>query len=288
MKKINIYSLLFLSPWIISFLLFWLYPLIYSFVLSFSEYKTLTNEIELIGFGNYIKLFNDPYFFQALKNTTIFTFGTVPVTCFLSLFFAVIVNDISGKFQEWLKSTFFIPSVTSLVVISLIFTNLYSGNGYINSLMNMLGLPYPEKGWLLEPSTSLAAIMLMDIWLSIGYYMIIFLSYLQTIPKDLYSVAELEGLSKSGQFWKITVPLMKPAIMFVLIINTIKSFQVFVEIYVMTKGGPLGSTNTLVYAIFDKAFNQFDQVSYASAIAYVLFLILIVLSVLQMKLLKTK
>jgi multiple sugar transport system permease protein len=288
MKKNNLYSLLFLSPWIISFLLFWLYPLIYSFILSFSEYKTLTNEIELIGFGNYIKLFNDPYFFQALKNTTIFTLGTVPVTCFLSLFFAVIVNDVSGKFQEWLKSSFFIPSVTSLVVISLIFTNLYSGNGYINSLMNMLGLPYPEKGWLLEPSTSLTSIMLMDIWLSIGYYMIIFLSYLQTIPKDLYSVAELEGLSKSGQFWKITVPLMKPAIMFVLIINTIKSFQVFVEIYVMTKGGPLGSTNTLVYAIFDKAFNQFDQVSYASAIAYVLFLILIVLSVLQMKLLKTK
>ena len=288
MKKNNLYSLLFLSPWIISFLLFWLFPLIYSFILIFSEYKTLTNEIELIGFGNYIKLFNDPYFFQALKNTTIFTLGTVPVTCFLSLFFAVIVNDVSGKFQEWLKSSFFIPSVTSLVVISLIFTNLYSGNGYINSLMNMLGLPYPEKGWLLEPSTSLTSIMLMDIWLSIGYYMIIFLSYLQTIPKDLYSVAELEGLSKSGQFWKITVPLMKPAIMFVLIINTIKSFQVFVEIYVMTKGGPLGSTNTLVYAIFDKAFNQFDQVSYASAIAYVLFLILIVLSVLQMKLLKTK
>ena len=225
---------------------------------------------------------------QALKNTIIFTFGTVPITCFLSLMFAVLISDVKGKFQEWLKSTFFIPSVTSLVVISLIFTNLYSGNGYINSLLNMLGLPYPEKGWLLEPSTSLFSIMIMDIWLSIGYYMIIFLSYLQTIPKDLYDVAELEGLNKRGQFWKITVPLMKPAIMFVLIINTIKSFQVFVEIYVMTKGGPLGSTNTLVYAIFDKAFNQFDQISYASAIAYVLFFILIILSILQMKLLKTK
>ncbi len=288
MKKNSIYSFLFLSPWIISFLLFWFYPLIYSFVLSFSEYKTLTNEIDLIGFGNYIKLFKDPYFFQALENTTIFAFGTVPVTCFLSLFFAVTINDITGKFQEWLKSTFFIPSVTSLVVISLIFTNLYAGNGYINSLLGMLGMPFPEKGWLLEPSTSLFAIMIMDIWLSVGYYMIIFLSYLQTIPKDLYSVAELEGLSKNGQFWKITVPLMKPAIMFVLIINTIKSFQVFVEIYVMTKGGPLGSTNTLVYAIFDKAFNQFDQVSYASAIAYVLFIILIILSLLQMKFLRTK
>lgn len=288
MKKNNLYAYIFLLPWILSFLIFWLYPLIYSFVLSFSEYKTLTNEIEIIGFGNYIKLLNDPYFYQALKNTTIFTFGTVPITCFLSLMFAVLISDVKGKFQEWLKSTFFIPSVTSLVVISLIFTNLYSGNGYINSLLNMLGLPYPEKGWLLEPSTSLFSIMIMDIWLSIGYYMIIFLSYLQTIPKDLYDVAELEGLNKRGQFWKITVPLMKPAIMFVLIINTIKSFQVFVEIYVMTKGGPLGSTNTLVYAIFDKAFNQFDQISYASAIAYVLFFILIILSILQMKLLKTK
>lgn len=274
-------------PWIISFVVFWLYPLIYSFILSFSEYKTLSNELTLIGFDNYIKLFNDPYFYQALQNTTIFTFGTVPITCLSALVFAVLINDIKGKFQEWLKSAFFIPSVTSLVVISLIFTNLYAGNGYINSLLNLVGLPFPEKGWLLEPSTSLLAIMVMDIWLSIGYYMLIFLSYLQTIPKDLYDVAELEGLNKKGQFRKITIPLMKPAIMFVLIINTIKSFQVFVEIYVMTKGGPLGSTNTLVYAIFDKAFNQFDQISYSSAIAYVLFFILIILSLIQMKLLKS-
>lgn len=288
MKKNNLNSWIFLSPWIISFLFFWLYPLIYSFILSFSEYKTLTNELTLIGFDNYIKLFYDPYFHQALLNTFIFTFGTVPITCFLALVLAVQINDIQGRFQEWLKGTLFIPSVTSLVVISLIFTNLYSGNGYINSLLNLLGMPYPEKGWLLEPSTSLISIMIMDIWLSIGYYMLIFMSYLQTIPKDLYSVAELEGLSKRGQFLKITLPLMKPALTFVVIINTIKSFQVFVEVYVMTKGGPLGSSNTLVYAIFDKAFNQFDQISYSSAIAYMLFFILIILSLIQMKLLKSE
>jgi multiple sugar transport system permease protein len=288
MNKNTKYSYLFLAPWIVSFLLFWLYPLIYSFLLSFGEYKTLTNELTLIGFDNYIKLLYDPYFHQALLNTFIFTFGTVPVTCLLSLFFAVQVNEVGGKFQEWLKSAFFIPSVTSLVVISLIFTNLYSGNGYINSLLEMLNLPYPEKGWLLEPSTSLLSIMLMDIWMSIGYYMLIFMSYLQTIPQNLYSVADLEGMKKSNQFWKITIPLMKPAITFVLIINTIKSFQVFVEVYVMTKGGPLGSSNTLVYAIFDKAFNQFDQISYSSAIAYMLFFILIILSLVQMKLLKSE
>ena len=287
MKKNSLYNWLYLSPWIISFLLFWFYPLVYSFILSLSEYKTLTNEMDFVGLANYIKLYYDPYFHQALLNTFIFTFGSVPVTCFLALFFAVLINDIDGKFQEWLKSTFFIPSVTSLVVISLIFTNLYAGNGYINSLLNFLGLPYPEKGWLLEPSTSLFSIMIMDIWLSIGYYMLIFMSYLQTIPKDLYSVADLEGMSKKMQFYKITIPLMKPALTFVLIINTIKSFQVFVEVYVMTKGGPLGSSNTLVYAIFDKAFNQFDQISYSSAIAYVLFFILILLSLVQMKLLKS-
>ena len=287
MKQNKLYLIFLTAPWIIIFLLFWAYPLVYSFILSLSEYKTLSGQISYIGFQNYIDVFNDDYFWNALINTIIFTFGTVPVTTALALFLAVMVNDVK-KFKGYFKSAFFLPSVTSLVVISLIFTNLYFKDGYLNGLLQLLGLPYAEKGFLLEPGTALFSIMAMDVWIAAGYYMILFLSGMQTISKDLYDNAKLMGASSWNQFINITLPLLKPTLLFVLIINTIKSFQVFIEIYVMTKGGPLGSTNTLVYSIFDKAFNQFDQVGYASAIAYILFVILLIMSFLQSKLLSEK
>ena len=266
-------------------MIFWAYPLIYSLILSFSEYKTLSGKISFIGFENYKAILQDKIFLQALKNTAIFTFGTVPITTALALFLAVLINDIP-KFKSFYKSAFFLPSVTSLVVISLVFTNLYIKDGYINSLLNMIGLPHPDKGWLLDPGTSLLSIMAMDIWIAAGYYMVLFLSGMQSISKDLYESADLFGASKTRQFFTITLPLLKPTLLFVLVINTIKSFQIFIEIYVMTKGGPLGSTTTLVYLIFDKAFNQMDQVGYASAIAYLLFILLILLSYIQSRVLK--
>lgn len=236
---------------------------------------------------NYLNVFSDPAFLQAIMNTSIFTFGTVPITTALALFLAVMLNDLP-KFQNIFRSSYFLPSVTSLVVISLIFTNLYIKDGYINSLLEMSGMPYPEKGWLLEPSTALLSIMAMDVWIAAGYYMVLFLSAMQSISKDLYDNADLFGASNWTKFRKITLPLIKPTLLFVLVINTIKSFQIFIEIYVMTKGGPLGNTTTLVYMVFDKAFNQFDQVGYASAVAYILFMILILLSLIQTRLLREK
>lgn len=285
MKQNRIYFLFLTLPWLIVFLVFWAYPLVYSFILSFSKYKTLSGNITWVGFENYSKVFSDPAFRQALLNTSIFTFGTVPITTAFALFLAVMLNDLP-KLRNFFRSAFFLPSVTSLVVISLIFTNLYIKNGYINSLLEMIGAPYPDKGWLLEPSTSLISIMAMDIWIAAGYYMVLFLSGMQSISKDLYENADLFGASAWTKFKSITLPLLKPTLLFVLVINTIKSFQIFIEIYVMTKGGPLGSTTTLVYMVFDKAFNQFDQVGYASAVAYILFILLILLSYLQSKILK--
>ncbi len=277
-----------LLPWIITFLVFWLYPLIHAFWLSFTDYKTLTNQAVFVGIKNYKKLFNDDVFLIALKNTALFTFITVPITTAISLFLAVLLNNKFVRFKEFFRASYFLPSVTSMVVISLIFTILYSKSGYINFILSILGMPFPEKGWLMETSTALPAIMAMDIWLSVGYYMILFLAGMQTISDDLYNYAKTAGASAWQEFWMITIPLIKPTMLFVLVMNVIKSFQVFIEIYVMTKGGPLNSTTTLVYEVFVNAFEKGDMMGYASAIAVVLFIILIIISLIQMKLLKTE
>ncbi|MDC1068625.1 sugar ABC transporter permease, partial [Candidatus Kapabacteria bacterium] len=217
-----------LIPWFLVFSIFWLYPLIYSFILSLGEYKSLTGEYTFLGFDNYIKVFNDDDFWNALLNTSIFTIGTVPITAFLSLILAVLINNANSKIKGFLQGSYFLPSVTSLVVISLIFTALYQQNGYINTILKLLNIPYPENGFLLSPSTALLSVMAMEIWISTGYYTLLFLAALQTIPKELYESATLMGANKRLIFSKVTLPLVKPTMLFVLVINTIKSFQVFV------------------------------------------------------------
>lgn len=287
-RKENLQTLTLLMPWIITLAVFWIYPLVYAAYISMTDYKTLTNTAEFVGFANYAAVFRDDVFWIALKNTAIFTFGTVPVTTAIAIILAAILNNKLVRFKEFFKASFFLPTVTSLVVISLIFTNLYARDGYINNILAMFGLPYPEKGWLLDTSTSLLSIMIMDVWISVGYYMVLFLAGMQTISEDLYDSAKLNGASEWQQFLHITLPLIRPTLLFVLVINTIKSFQIFIEIFVMTKGGPLDSTTTLVYLVFINAFEKTDMMGYASAIAFILFFLLLIFSLLQIKLLKIR
>ena len=152
----------------------------------------------------------------------------------------------------------------------------------------MVGMSGQSEGWLQSLDTALPAIMAMDIWIATGYYMIIVLAGLQTIPKDLYEAADISGATAWQQLKSITLPMLKPTLLFILVVNTIKSFQVFIEIYVMTKGGPLNETTTLVYQVYQNAFEMADKMGYASAVAYVLFFIILVISLMQMKLLKEK
>jgi len=283
--RIHRHTFVLLLPWLLIFAVFWLYPLGYSLFLSFTKYSTLANTSEFIGFQNYTSLFSDIEIWYSFRNTVIFTIGTVPVTTFLALLLAVLLNLKMVRFAGFFRAAYFMPSVTSLVVIALIFTNIYSKDGYLNLLLGMVGISHPERGWLLEPSTALGSVMAMDIWISAGYYMILFLAGLQTIPKDLYEAARLAGASSWQQFWRITLPLLRPTMTFVVVINTIKSFQIFIEIYVMTKGGPTpGDTTTLVYQVFVNAFEKSDMMGYASALAYFIFIVLIILSFIQLKL----
>jgi multiple sugar transport system permease protein len=286
MKQFNKNSFVMLLPWMLVFLVFWLYPLLYSGYLSLNSYHSLTRETYFIGFDNYIRMFSDKLFWKALYNTCIFTLGTVPFTTIIALILAVLLNNNKTRFKNFFKIAFFLPTVTSLVVLSLIFTNFYAKHGFINIILSMLGLPYPKMGWLLDINTSLLAVMIMDVWSACGYYMLIFLAALQTIPTSIYDSAKLAGASSFYTLTKLTIPLLKPTFIFVLIINIIKSFQIFMEIYIMTKGGPLHSSTTLVYMIFINGFDKTDAMGYASAISYFLFFLLLVLSFFQLSFMK--
>ena len=278
----------FLTPWVIKLGVFWLYPLCYALYMSFTRYKALGNTSEFIGLDNYSSISIDPLFWKALTNTMLYAFGAVPLSTICALFLALLLHSKLAKFPSLYRAGLFLPSVTSIIVITLIFTNLYAKDGYINTLAGFIGLPQSEKCFLLETSTALISVLFMDVWLSTGYYMMLFLAGLQSIPKDLNESAILQGADTWNIFKRITFPLLKPTVLFVMVIATIKSLQIFVEMYTMTKGGPLNSTITVVYLIFSNAFEKTDSMGYGAALAYVLFGIIAVLSFIQMKFLGNK
>jgi multiple sugar transport system permease protein len=278
--------LLFTLPWIVYFLAFWLYPLAYSFYLSLTDFQLLRGNGSFIGFSNYSRLFSDPVFTKSLINTFYFVFGTIPITTVAALILALFIAEkIPG--HRIFQAAYFIPSITAMVVIALIFYNLYARGGYIHTLFRMVGISPPQNGFLQSEKTALWAIMAMDIWVAIGYYVLIFLAGIKAIPTELFEAARVDGAG----FWKrsmgITIPLIKSTFVFVIVLNTIRSFQIFIEIFVMTSGRPFNSTLTSVYFIFDKGIGRGD-IGYASAAAYILFLIILIFSLLQFKLINIK
>jgi multiple sugar transport system permease protein len=278
--------LLFASPWAVYFLVFWLYPLGYSFYLSLTDFQLLRGTGSHIGFANYSRLLHDPVFLKSLANTFYFVFGTIPLTTLLALILALFIAEkIPG--HRIFQAAYFIPSITAMVVIALIFYNLYSRGGYIYSLAKLAGMSPPTNGFLQSEKTSLWAIMAMDIWVAIGYYVLIFLAGIKAIPTELFEAARVDGAG----FWRrsrlITIPLLKSTFAFVIVLNTIRSFQIFIEIFVMTSGRPFNSTLTTVFFIFDKGIGRGD-IGYASAAAYILFMIILVFSLAQLKLINIK
>ncbi|MFQ5607443.1 MAG: carbohydrate ABC transporter permease [Candidatus Zixiibacteriota bacterium] len=265
------------SPWVATLLLFWLFPLVYSLYLSFTDFHLLRQTTLWVGLENYTRLLGDPDFLDALKNTLIFTIGTIPLTQMIAIALALLVNRYfpgRGVF----RSAFFVPSITSMVVVALVFSNLYSRGGYIMSLASLLGLSPPENGLLLDSSTALYSIMAMDIWMASGYYMLLALAGLKAIPSELYEAATINGAGRIRQFFSVTLPLLRPMILFSLVINGVKSLQVFVEIFVMTSGKY--DTSTGVYYVYESGLRRFTF-GEASAAAYILFLIIAALSVIQ-------
>jgi multiple sugar transport system permease protein len=274
--------LLFTLPWIIYLAVFWFYPICYSFYLSLTDFHLLTGTSRFVGFENYSKLFDDPVFMKAIANTFYFVFGTIPVTTVLALILALLIAEkIPG--HRIFQAAYFIPSITAMVVVALIFYNLYSRDGYIFMLCRLAGLSPPANGFLQSEKTALLSIMAMDVWVAVGYYVLIFLAGIKSIPVELYDAAKVDGAGFLRRSVCVTIPLLKATFAFVIVLNTIRSFQIFVEIFVMTSGRPFNSTLTAVYFIFDKGISRGD-IGYASAAAYILFIIILAFSLIQFRL----
>ncbi|MCM8812150.1 MAG: extracellular solute-binding protein [Candidatus Omnitrophica bacterium] len=277
-------SAIFLAPWLITFLCFSLVPLLHSLVLSFCRYNLLSSDITFVGLRNFWDVIRDKEFRDALGHTIFFAVGTIPFTMMLALFAAVLINT-KIPFKRLYQAGLFLPVATSVIVISMIFTYLYAPDGLINKALEMLHLPVPSPSWLLNTQLALPAIMIMNIWSSFGYYMVLFLAGLQTIPVELYEAASIDGANEWEKFRHITLPQLRPIILLATVINTIHTFQVFPEIFAMTQGGPLGATTTVVWYLYQAGFSRFEM-GKAAAVGYMLFLITMCFSWVQMRMFK--
>ncbi len=255
---------LFLLPAGIILILFFFIPFFESFILSFQSYRHDIYNPQWVGPDNYIKLFSTPVFWETLLNTFIYVIVVVPALVVLPLVIAIAVSRKLAGIGIF-RTIIYIPVVVSLVVAGIAWKWVYA-----------------PTGWLANPGTSLFAVMFVTIWKGLGYYMVIYLAYLTTMPKDLWDAAEIDGAGTVQKHLSVTVPHMMPAIALVSIISTISAMKVFVEIYVMTKGGPLNSSKTIVYYIYQKAFENLD-LGYASAAGVILLVIIMLISIFNMK-----
>lgn len=259
----------FLLPAIIILGVFMFYPMVRAITLSLMDYDFI-NDAQFIGIDNYKKLFGDRNFTRALKNTLKISLFVILGNIGLPLLLAVLVNR-QFKFISFFRASYYIPVITSMVVVGIIWQGLYAEYGLINWILLNLGLIDDSFNWLTNMDTALWAVGVVIIWRGLGYYMVIYLAGLQNIPTNLYEASEIDGAGKIKQFFNITIPMLMPSIVVVTVMTTINAFKIFDEIYIMTGGGPIGSTETLVFFIFTQAFDKLN-VGYASAAGVVLFI----------------
>lgn len=278
-------AFLFLSPTLVIFSTFILFPVFFSFYLSFQKWNMFSGEATYVGLDNYIRMFESSEFWIVLKNTAIYTIGTIPLNMALSLAIAYILNKkLAGK--KFLRTAFFAPVIISPVAAAVIWRWMYDPNfGLVNYSIGLLG--FNAINWLNEPTAAMFALIIMGVWKTFGINMVLFSAGLQGIPESYYEAAELDGAGKFARFWHITIPMLAPTTFFIMIMSMISSFQVFDLVYVLTSGGPLGSTKVLVFYVYEYAF-KFFEMGYASAISYFLFALLFILTMIQIRYMKSK
>ncbi len=278
-RKEALLGFLFISPWLVGFLLFTLGPFLTSFYLGFTTYSILQPG-RWIGLDNYIRAFSqEPLFWKSLWNTTYYVLASVPLRIVLAFLLALLLNTQVRGLTVW-RTLFYVPSITPIVATTVLWMYLLNPKfGLINYGLSLLGIePIP---WLTSPAWSKPALVLMSIWW-VGGNMVIFLAGLQNIPNHLYEAAELDGATSWQRLLHITIPMVTPTIYFNLLINIINAFQVFVQAFIMTGGGPLNSTKFYMLYLYDYAFSFF-KMGYASALAWVLFIIILLLTLLLVK-----
>ncbi|BCG60955.1 carbohydrate ABC transporter permease [Paenibacillus sp. URB8-2] len=278
LKWIHVVPYVFILPYFALFSVFILYPILYSLMLSFSQWNS--SGLTFIGLTNYKNILTNPLFWKSLSNTGQILIIQVPIMLSLATVVAVFINSSLIRFRTFFRLGFFLPVLIDLVTYSLVFSLMFNENfGLINHLLSLFG---GHVAWRTDPFWAKVMIIVAITWRWTGYNSIIVLSGLQSIPKDLYESASIDGAGRIISFFKITVPMLKPVLLFCTIISTIGTLQLFVEPYVLTRGGPSNATMTAMYYLYDIAFGTFNF-GLASAGAYLVTIVIAILSYLQIR-----
>lgn len=267
-----------LAPAGILIITFLLVPIGLTFVLAFTNARLISPEpARFIGLDNFARLFDSSTFWASLRNTVVFAAVIVPCQSAFALLLAILVN---AKFKgvNFFRTVYFLPVVTSMVVVSMLWMFMYQPNGLINTVLSKVGIAGPD--WLGDPRTALFAMIVMSAWQAVGFHMVIWLSGLQTIPAELYEAASLDGATGWGQFLNVTWPGLRQTRTFILITITIAAFSLFTQVNIMTQGGPLDATSTVVFMAVRTGFQQ-QQTGYASAISLVFFVLVLAVTLLN-------
>lgn len=294
----------FIAPALFIITVFAILPVIAAFLLSFTRYDIITSP-RWIGLANYRRLASDPLFFKSLHNTIYYACGVIPTGMVLSLLLSLVMNRLLRGIS-FFRAAYYLPVVTSLVAVSMVWMWIYSPADYglLNYTVAWLAslargadwlvgegvaekLEFSRRAWLGEPSLAMPSIILMSLWKSVGYNMVIYLAGLQSIPPELYEAATIDGAGRWAKFRSVTWPLLKPTTFFIVVTSTIGASQVFGQVYVMTNGGPNNATTTIVHQIFQNAFS-FLRMGYASAMAFALFVMIFAIAMLNWRVFKTE
>ena len=276
----------FVTPGLALIAVFFAIPVVGAFLLSFTDFDIYSigdpANTRFIGLGNYRTLFTTPLFWTALKNTAYYVAVGGPLSVAVSLAAAIAVNAKAVRWKPFFRSAFFAPWVTSLVAVSLVWRYVYHPQyGPLNAMLGAVGIGPID--WLGNPRWAMPAIILVSVWKNFGYNMLVFLAGLQTIPEELYEAADLDGAGGWRRFRHVTLPMLGPTLVFVGIVTMIAAFQIFSEPYVMTQGGPLKSTLTLMLFMYEQGFRWW-RLGFAAAVAVVLFLLTLVGTMVQLRL----
>jgi len=281
---------LFLAPAISAIFVFFFLPVLAAFIISFTDFDIYTlgdwSTLRFVGLNNYVKLIDDPLFWQALQNTFYYVVAAAPLSIAISLSAALLLNSKLIKYKGIFRLGYFMPVVTTLVAVAIVWRFIYHPKfGILNYILSFVGINPID--WLGDPAWAMPSIILMSVWKNFGYNMIIFIAGLQNIPEELYEAADIEGANGWQKIKSITLPMLAPTTLFVTLITTIGFFQIFAEPYVMTQGGPLNKTLTIVQYMYQEGFRWWNM-GYSASIAFVLFIIIFIGTMIQLKIQKSK
>lgn len=268
---------LFLLPAAAVLIVFFFIPFFQTFGLSFFDYSNSIYHPTFNGLDNYVKLFKEPVFYKVMFNTFMYLVIAVPFLVTFPLFIAILINQKIRGITLY-KILIYLPVIVSIVVAAIAFKWLYAGQGVLNYILSVFHIP--AIGWLVDTKWALFSVAVVTIWKGIGYYMMIYLASLMSVPQDLYEACDIDGANFWQKHFTVTIPHIMPTIALVSTISTISAMKVFAEIYVMTKGGPLDSSKTIVYYIYERAFENLD-LGYASALAVVLLIVVMLFSLIN-------